>query len=87
MLLTKRAHQSTIFQILGGRMTFHPINYAILHHFSVIKDHSSVFFLAQTSYSLDKNSQSSKICGFLSGRVKIHQIPHAIFGTKSQFFF
>ena len=69
MLLTKRAHHCTIFQTLSALMKVHPINYAIfettrsgfiqiLHHFNVMKDNSSVFFLAQTSYNLDKNSPS-----------------------------
>ena len=58
MLLTKGAHQCTVFQTLSALMTVHPINSAILHHLSVIQDNFSVFFLAQTSYSLDKNSPS-----------------------------
>ena len=58
MLLTKRAHQCTIIHTFSALMTVHPMNYAIFHNFSVIKDNSSVFFLAQTSYSLDKNSPS-----------------------------
>ena len=29
----------------------------------------------------------NEIYGLLGGRVKIHQIPHVNFGTKSQFFF
>ena len=69
MLLTKRDHHCTIFQTLSALMKVHPINYAIfettrsesiriLHHFSVMKDNFSVFFLAQTSYTFDKNGPS-----------------------------
>ena len=44
MLLTKRTHHCTIFLTLSALMTAHPINYAILHHFSVMKDNSSIYF-------------------------------------------
>ena len=52
-----------------------------------MKNNSSVFFLAQTSYTLDKIVHQSEIFGLLSGWVKLHQIPHVIFETTSQFFF
>ena len=87
MLLTKRAHHCTIFQTLRALMTAHPINYAILHHFSVIKDNSSVFFWLKPHIVWTKIAHRSDIFGLLSGWVKIHQILHVIFGTKSQFFF
>ena len=70
MLWTKRVHQSTIFQTFECSNESSPnsschfwnhkvrvySNFASL--FSVMKDNSSVFFLAQTSYTLDKNSPS-----------------------------
>ena len=52
-----------------------------------MKANSSVFFLAQTLYTLDKKAHQSKIFPFLSGWVKIQQIPHVIFETTKQFFF
>ena len=64
----------------------HPINYANLH-FSVIKDNSSVFFYLKPHIVWTKISYGSEIFALLSGWVKIHQIPHVIFRTKSQFFF
>ena len=61
MLWTKRAHQCTIFRLLGAlMMKVHPISHAIFQTtrsrffkslLSVMKDNSSVFFLAQTSYT------------------------------------
>ena len=70
MLWTKRAHQCTIFRLLGVlMMKGHPIPHAFFETtksdfsnfaslFSFTKDNSSVFFLAQTSYTLDKNNLS-----------------------------
>ena len=71
MLWTKRAHQCTIFRLLGAvMMKLHPIHHVI---FETIRSgffkfcisvqcheiyNSSVFFLAQTSYTFDKNSLS-----------------------------
>ena len=46
-----------------------------------------LYFLAQTSYNLDKNSPLKWIFRVLSGWVKIHQIPRVTFETTSQFFF
>ena len=54
--------------------------------FIIMKDNSSVFILVQNSYTLDKNSVS-EIFGLLICLVKIHQIPHVIFETASQFLF
>ena len=68
-------------------MTAHQINYAILHHFSVIKDNSSVFFWLKPHIVWTKIAHRSEIFGLLSGWVKIQQIPHVIFGTKNRFSF
>ena len=87
MLLTKRAHQCIIFQTLSALMTVHRINYAILHHFSVIKVNSSVFFQLKPHIVWTKIIHRSEIFGLLSGWVKIHQIPHVIFGTRVSFSF
>ena len=97
MLLTKRDHHCTIFQTLSALMKVQPINYAIfetarsgsfqiLHHFSVIKDNSSVFFQLKPHILWTKIAQRSKTFGLLSGWMKIYQIPYVICGTKSQFF-
>ena len=44
-------------------------------------------FLAETLYAIDKSSMSKfKIFILAKAHIKIHQIPHVIFGTKSQFF-
>ena len=77
-------------------MEVHPIRHAIFETrvysnfallFSVMKDNSFVF-LAQTPYTLDKNSAHwSKIFELLSGWVRIHKIPHVIFETTSHFLF
>ena len=71
MLLTKRAHQCSIFQTLSAPMKVHPIPHAIfgtkrsgfkiLHHCSVSWKITPLYFLAQISYTLDKNGPSSDI--------------------------
>ena len=65
-------------------MTAHSIN-AILHHFSAIKDNSSVFFWLKPHIVWTKIAHRSEIFRLLSGWVKIHQIPQVIFETKSSF--
>ena len=95
MLWKKRAHQSTIFQTFecsnessliascqfwNRKASVYP-NFASL--FSVMKLLS--ISVAQTLYTLDK--KSPKIFRLLSDLVKIHQIPHVIIETSSQFFF
>ena len=49
--------------------------------FSVMRDHSSVLFRLKL-YVL-----KVQIFRLATACIKIHQIPHVIFGTKSQFFF
>ena len=46
-------------------------------------------FLAQTLhiYFLQKQPIKVQVFGLSTARVKVHQIPHVIFRTKSQFFF
>ena len=67
MLWTKRVLQCKIFIILSALMKVHPIPHAIfetprsgfikiLHHCSVSWNITPLYFLAQTSYTLDKNS-------------------------------
>ena len=69
MLLTKRAHQCTMFQTLSALMKVHPILLAIcetirlrfipiFHYCSVLWKISCLYFLAETSHTLDKNSPS-----------------------------
>ena len=69
MLLTKRAYQCTIFQNLSALMKVHPLSHAIfetarpgLFKFCIaVQCHERLLicsFLAQVSYTLDKNSLS-----------------------------
>ena len=69
MLWTKRAHQCTIFQTFECLKEIYPIPHAIfetqrsgsiqiLHHCSVSWKITPLYFLAQNSYTLDKNSPS-----------------------------
>ena len=46
-----------------------------------------LFFLSQTFIFWTKRAHRIEIFRLLSGWVKIHQIPHVIFETTSQFFF
>ena len=50
--------------------------------FSDVKDSHSVFFLAQTSHTLDKYNLSKWIFGLLSSWVKIHQILQVTFKPR-----
>ena len=79
-------------------MIVHPIHHVIFETtrsghsnfaslFSIMKDNSSVNFLDQTLYTLDKRAHQSHVFRILNGLEKIHQISHVIFETKSQFFF
>ena len=52
----------------------------ILQQFSVVKDKSSVLFLAEISILWIKSN-------FQNSSVKIHQIPYVMFETNNQFFF
>ena len=89
MLCTKRAHQCTIFRLLGAlMMKVHPILHAIVEttrsgFFSAIRYNSFVFFQLKPNILWTKIAHRSEIFGLLSGWVKIHQIPHVIFGTTS----
>ena len=99
MLWTKKAHQCTIFRLLGALIVkvtqfFMPFlkplgqgfsNFASL--FSAMRDNSSVFFQLKPRIIWTKIAHRSEIFRLLSGWVKIHQIPHVIFETTSQFFF
>ena len=91
MLWTKRAHQCTNFRLLGSlMMKVHPIRQAIFEttrsgFFKFCITFQCRIYLAKTSYTLDKIAHRSEIFGLLSGWV--HQIPHVIFETTSQFFF
>ena len=70
MLLTKRADQYIILQTLSAPTTVRRINYGILHHFSVIKVNSSVFFSLKPHIVWTKVIHRSEILGLLSGLVK-----------------
>ena len=83
MLWTKRAHQCTIFRLLGALMKVHPIPHAIFETtrsgFIQILHHCSVSWKITPLYFFSSN--------LLSGWLKIYQIPYVIFETKGQFFF
>ena len=55
-------------------------------HFSVTRDHSSVLFQLKFQMLWTKVSHQSENFRIAIARIKFHQIPHVIFGTKSQFF-
>ena len=59
----------------------------ILHHGPVSWKITPLYFLAQTSYTFDKNRPSKWNFGLFSDWVKIHQIFHVIFETVIQFYF
>ena len=54
----------------------------ILHHCSLSWKNFSVFFLAQPCIIWTKITYQRELLGFLSGSVKIHQIPHDILEIK-----
>ena len=99
MLWTKRAHQCTIFRILGALiMKVHPIPHVFLKPqgqgfsnfaslFSVMTDNSSVSFQLKPQILWTKITHWSEVFGLLSCWVKIQQILHVIFETISQYFF
>ena len=57
-----------------------------LHHCLVSSKITPLYFLAQTLYTLDKNSPSNEVFGLLSGWLEIHKIPHVMFENTIQFF-
>ena len=79
-------------------MKFHPILHAIFGTirsrfiqfssvFSVMKGDSFVFLQLKPCILLRKRVNRKEIFRLLSGWVKIHQVPHVICETTSQFFF
>ena len=98
MLWTKRAHQCTIFRLLGAlRMKVPPslhtmfetimsgfLDFASL--FSASRDNSSLFFQLKPHIRWIKIAHWGEIFGLLSDCVKIHQVSHVLFETTSQFF-
>ena len=97
-LWTKRAHQSTNFQIFecfnesspnsSCQFWNHKVkvysNFASL--FSVMKDNFSVFFLSQIFILWTKRTRWSEIFKLWRGWMEIHQFPYVIFETTSQDF-
>ena len=60
-------------------------SYLSLYHF--LQNKSSVFFLLKQYMISTKVGHQVQIFRLSAAPVKIHQIPHLIFQTKSQFFF
>ena len=99
ILWTRMAHQCPIFQAFecfnesSPNFSCHFLNHKVRIYsnfaslFSAMKDNSSVFFQLKPHILWTKIAHRSEIFGLLSGWVKIHQIPHVIFETTSQFFF
>ena len=81
MVLTKRAHHCTIFQTSSALMTAHPINYTILHNFSVIKDNSSIFFWLKPHIVWTKVAHRSEFFGLLKGWVLLDKLQKRICRT------
>ena len=86
------------FRLLDALMKVHPIPRVIfettrsgfiqiLHHLSVSWKITPLYFLAQTSNTLDKNNPRREIFRLLSGWVRIQQIFHVIFETSILFYF
>ena len=59
----------------------------VLRHYSVSWKITNQYFFRFDLFPLDKKSPLKWNFWTLSGWVKIHQIPHVIFETKSQLFF
>ena len=79
-------------------MKVHPMPYAIFETtrsgysnfaslFSVMKDNSSVFAQLKPYILWTKRAHQSEMFRLLSRWVKIHQTPHFMLETTSQFFF
>ena len=95
MLCTKRAHQRTIFQTFECADERSPksscyfwnhkvrISTHFASLFSFMKDNSSLLLQLKPS---TKRTHQKEIFRLLGGWSKIHQIPHVIFETTSQFF-
>ena len=84
-----------LFRLLSALMKVHSISRAIFEttrsgfiqiHCSVSWKITRLYFLAQTSYTLDKKSSSKRNFHTFWVLVKFHEIP-VIFETTSQFFF
>ena len=97
MLWTKRAHQSTNFQIIYCFNESSPNSLCQFcnHKVKVYSNFASLFsvmsplyfFLSQTFILWTKRAHRSEIFRLLTGWVKIPQVPYVMFETTSQFFF
>ena len=99
MLLTKRAHQCTIFRLgcsndesspnCSCHFWNHKVRvFKISHHCSVSWKIIPLYFFQRKPHILwTRIANRSEIFRLLSGWVKIHQILHVIFEMTSQFFF
>ena len=87
------------FRFLSALMKVHPILHAIFetttrsrfiqisHHCSVSWKITPLYFFTSNLICFGQKEPVEVKFSDLSGRVKIHEISHAIFETKSQFFF
>ena len=82
----------------SGKLMAYFLIYPTLLPTSCVKIHQMIYvifhdtaplylFTSNITYFLQKQSIKVDIFRLATAFIKIHQIPHAIFGTKSQFFF
>ena len=96
----KESIKIQFFRLLIALIKLHPIPHAafettrsgfiqILYHCSVSWKITPLYFFSSNLIytTCTKRAHRSEILKFLSGWVEIHQIPHVIFETTSQFFF
>ena len=77
--------QSSETKRYSGRQSGSSILYLSLYHF--LQRSSSVFFQLKQYIISTKVAHQVQIFRLSAARVKVHQNPHVIFQTKSQFFF
>ena len=58
-----------------------------MHHFPVLWQVAPLYFGSNIIYFWKKQHMKVQIFRYATARIKIYQILHVIFGTKSQFFF
>ena len=86
-----------IFRFSTTRVKIHQIIHVIFHkksEFFSSLDHSSVSWeisllhiIGESFYPISKTSTSKRKFSLVTAHIKIYQIHHVIFATKSQFFF
>ena len=86
----KTLYTVDLFNITFNNLCVDSPNYSchFWNHKSFFTTQLLCIFLAQTLHTFHKSSPSKcKFSDFSTAQVKVHQIPHAIFQIKNQFFF